>query len=407
MKTKYDAYNSWVSFFIVTCETLITGGLFYLLFLTTEDTPWHKILQAPHLQIILTVMLCYFVSAMQAGVVLYRRKVYAYQILGKVLKSTICFGVLSGVVLELGRFMDAWSYFYLTFLGLLFISLSVFRILMRWGLKRWGILHLHGDVMLNFTNLFCGYREDRLYNAIPYVSIGYLRGIDNNENELSGGIGFINRFRLNKAWDLNLELKGNINNDVMDGIRGGKNMEGSAAIMVGATYRFNRRDWTKGTGISAAEMQAVQNQLKSMNEENASLRNRVNALEEEKRNQPVVTETKASNKLPDATEYVAFFDINKAYLSEKEAVNLEAYANLIKKYPENKFIITGYADKQTGSAEFNERLSKLRAEAVYNTLVDKYGVNKDQLTMEYKGGVDTMFRENPRLSRAAIIRMAK
>lgn len=85
------------------------------MFLTTEDTPWHKILQAPHLQVILTVMLCYFVSAMQAGVVLYRRKVYAYQILGKVLKSTICFGVLSGVVLELGRFMDAWSYFYLTF----------------------------------------------------------------------------------------------------------------------------------------------------------------------------------------------------------------------------------------------------------------------------------------------------
>lgn len=29
MKTKYDAYNSWVSFFIVTCETLITGRLFY------------------------------------------------------------------------------------------------------------------------------------------------------------------------------------------------------------------------------------------------------------------------------------------------------------------------------------------------------------------------------------------
>lgn len=272
---------------------------------------------------------------------------------------------------------------------------------------KWGVLHLHGDVMLNFTNMFCGYREDRLYNAIPYVSIGYLRGIDNDENEMSGGIGLINRFRLNKAWDLNLEVKGNINNDVMDGIRGGKNMEGSMALMVGATYRFNRRNWTKGTGISAAEMQAVQSQLRSMNEENANLRNRINSLEEEKRNQPVVTETKVSNKLPDAMEYVAFFHINKAYLSDKEAVNLEAYANLIKKYPENKFIITGYADKQTGSAAYNERLSKLRAEAVYNTLVDKYGVNKDQLTMEYKGGVDTMFRENPRLSRAAIIRMAK
>lgn len=46
MRTKYYAYDRWVSLFIVTCETLITGGLFYLLFLTMEDTPWHKILQA-------------------------------------------------------------------------------------------------------------------------------------------------------------------------------------------------------------------------------------------------------------------------------------------------------------------------------------------------------------------------
>lgn len=273
---------------------------------------------------------------------------------------------------------------------------------------KWGILHLHGDVMFNFTNLFCGYREDRLYNAIPYVSIGYLRGMDNDENELSGGLGLINRFRLNKAWDLNLEIKGTVNNDVMDGIRGGKNMEGSGALMIGATYHFNRRDWSKGTGISAAEMQSVQSQLRSMNEENARLRDRVNSLENEKRNQAqAAPATETSNKLQDATEYVAFFNINKAYLSEKEAVNLEAYANLIKKYPENKFIITGYADKQTGTTQYNEQLSKLRAEAVYNTLVDKYGVNKDQLTMEYKGGVDTMFRENPRLSRAAIIRMQK
>lgn len=272
---------------------------------------------------------------------------------------------------------------------------------------KWGMLHLHGDVMFNLTNLFCGYKEDRLYNAIPYVSLGYIRNIDSNDNEMSGGVGFINRFRVSKAWDVNLELKATANNDVIDGVRGGNNLEGSAAIMVGATYRFNRRNWTKGTGVSMAEMQSVQNQLKNMNEENAALRDRINSLEEEKKNaQPVVVE-KPSNKLPDATEYVAFFDINKAYLSEKEAVNLEAYANLIKKYPENNFCITGYADKQTGSAAYNEELSKLRAEAVYNTLVDKYGVNSKQLKMEYKGGVDTMFRNNARLSRAAIIRMVK
>lgn len=137
MRTKYDTYNGWSSLFIVTCETLITGALFYVLFLATENTPWHQILKAPHLQVILTVMLCYFVSAMQIGVVLYRRKVYSYQILGRVLRSTVFFGILSGVILRLGDFMDSFSYFYLTFLILLFLCLAIFRITMRWGLKKY------------------------------------------------------------------------------------------------------------------------------------------------------------------------------------------------------------------------------------------------------------------------------
>ena len=111
MRTKYDSYNGWVNLFIVTIETLITGGLFDLLFLATENTPWHNTLMAPHLQVILTVMLCYFISGMQIGVVLYRRKVFAYQILGKVLRSTVFFGIMSGIILGVGKFMDTWSFF--------------------------------------------------------------------------------------------------------------------------------------------------------------------------------------------------------------------------------------------------------------------------------------------------------
>lgn len=189
-----------------------------------------------------------------------------------------------------------------------------------------------------------------------------------------------------------------------------KDVVPSGYLTAGITYTFKNQFKGQGQKVSAAEMEQVQSQLRSMNEENARLRDRVNTLEDEKRNQPVAPaqpQAQADNKLQDAPEYVAFFEINKAYLSQKEAVNLGSYADLIKKYPENKFVVTGYADKQTGTAEFNERLSQQRAEAVYNTLVDKYGVNKDQLSTEYKGGVDTMFQENPRLSRAAIIRMVK
>ena len=137
MRTKHQDNNNWISLFIVFYETLLTGGLFYLLFLATEDTPWHKTLLAPPFQVILTVMLCYFVSGMQIGVILYRRKVFYYQILTRVFRTIVFFGILSGVLLELGKFMNAWSFFYLTFLALLFVCLSVLRIVMRWGVKKY------------------------------------------------------------------------------------------------------------------------------------------------------------------------------------------------------------------------------------------------------------------------------
>ena len=30
-------------------------------------------------------------------------------------------------------------------------------------------MNFHGDVMLNLSNMICGYREDRLYSFIPYA----------------------------------------------------------------------------------------------------------------------------------------------------------------------------------------------------------------------------------------------
>ncbi len=271
---------------------------------------------------------------------------------------------------------------------------------------KWGMFYAHGDVMVNLSNLFCGYNENRIYNAIPYASIGWARstGSDNKDNEPSVGLGLINRFRVSKAWDINLELRGNVINDVMDKIEGGRNNEGSLALMVGATYRFKKRGWSKSSNITPAEMEAVQSQLRAMNDENKNLKDQVDQLKAEV-NRPVAPV--AEPKAYDMADYVIFFNINKANLSAKENVNLKNIAEQIKANPDTKFKVTGYADKQTGSAAYNEKLSKKRAEVVYNALVDKYGVNKDQLVIESKGGVDTMFENNPRLSRVSIISVNK
>ena len=66
------------------------------------------------------------------------------------------------------------------------------------------------------------------------------------------------------------------------------------------------------------------------------------------------------------------------------------------------YTITGYADAGTGSKRVNERLSKERAEAVYDCLVNEFGVSGSQLRVDHKGGVGNMFYDDPRLSRAVI-----
>ena len=90
-------------------------------------------------------------------------------------------------------------------------------------------------------------------------------------------------------------------------------------------------------------------------------------------------------------------------MSNQARVNLGMLAEVIKQGdPSTVYTITGYADAGTGTKAGNERLSKKRAEAVYNCLVKEFGVDKSQLQIDYKGGVDNMFYDDPRMSRAVI-----
>ena len=99
------------------------------------------------------------------------------------------------------------------------------------------------------------------------------------------------------------------------------------------------------------------------------------------------------------------FKISKSKLSNEARANLGMLAEVIKQGDKNVvYTITGYADAGTGSKATNERLSKARAQAVYDCLVKEFGVSQSQLRIDYKGGVDNMFYDDPRLSRAVITR---
>ena len=55
--------------------------------------------------------------------------------------------------------------------------------------------------------------------------------------------------------------------------------------------------------------------------------------------------------------------------------------------------VAGYADKATGSASWNQKLSEKRAQVVYDALI-AHGVDKDQLEFVGFGGTANMIGKN-------------
>lgn len=261
--------------------------------------------------------------------------------------------------------------------------------------------NFHADVLFNFTNLLGGYKE-RVWNISPYFGIGYARVYKSpSAKEVSANVGLLNTFRLCSALDINLDVRGMYVNDRFDGEGGGRFGEGMWSATIGLTYKFKQRGWNRGKTIIRREfdndaINALRRQIDDMSAENARLKQAIadgNKAEE----RVIVKKMVAPN--------LVIFKINKSNLSNEARANLGMLAEVIKSGDSDVvYTITGYADKGTGNTAGNERLSRERADAVYNCLVKEFGVSKKQLRIDYKGGVENMFYDDPRLSRAVITR---
>ncbi len=109
-----------------------------------------------------------------------------------------------------------------------------------------------------------------------------------------------------------------------------------------------------------------------------------------------------NNEVPSST--AIFFEIGKATLSSKDKARVKLLSEAINADKTNgTYVVSGYADKKTGSAKGNQKLSEKRAEAVYNLLVSE-GVDKSRLEKQAFGGVDALFFNNDVLSRTVIVK---
>jgi outer membrane protein OmpA-like peptidoglycan-associated protein len=251
-------------------------------------------------------------------------------------------------------------------------------------------MNLHVDALMNVTNMVMGYDSERFYNMIPYVGMGAVRVFDLNNYSFGFNAGLLNTFRINDSWKLNLEMGALLADKQMDGLTGPKRaFDDIFSLTAGVTYTIGGDTWNNSPDISsllmmnAAEVAALNDALMQEQNTNRNLRNQLAQKPRE-----VIKEKMVSADCAFVPQSI-FFNLNSAKIaSHKDMVNLKAVAETAK--ADNvKLRIVGYADKATGNAQYNQKLSLHRAQTIADELI-KLGVNKSNITVEGQGGVDTL-----------------
>lgn len=258
------------------------------------------------------------------------------------------------------------------------------------------------DAMLSLTNLFCGYNPDRVLDFYGFLGLGGTLGFHNKQaNNLSaagyhfdklwsgkklffdvrGGLGV--NINLSRVVALNLEANANMLPDSFNSKKG-SNRDWQFNGLVGVTVSFGR---TKTRTVETVEVvQAVEPQPEP---------------QPQPKPQPVVAQPEpVKAQQPASMEQDIFFKINSSKISATEAAKINSMIAFLKENPEAKVTVTGYADKGTGTAAYNLKISRFRAQSVADAL-RQGGIDASRITVDALGDTEQPFTENDK-NRVAI-----
>lgn len=272
------------------------------------------------------------------------------------------------------------------------------------GNEEFNIMNLHADYMFNIHNAFFGYKADRTWELIPFLGFGWAQAtksdVGNKSNELAASAGLLNKFRISDAVDFNLELRGMMANQRLDGVEGGTRAEGMASATIGFSYKFGKRTFEPKEERIIPDYSPYTNKIseleKQITEEKTQKRAILDELNQERSKAPETIQTVEYLSYP----LSVYFAVGSSKVPHEDLFNLNNYAEIIKKSGK-VFKILGSPDKLTGNPNANKKLSEERASSVYEALVYKFGVNPKQLEIVEKPGPDKNM-DNTIIGRAVI-----
>lgn len=254
----------------------------------------------------------------------------------------------------------------------------------------------HVDLLWNLSNLFSGYKETRTWNISVYPSFAYMDAAKNNE--FGAGVGMLNNFRLGNRVGLYLDLSALATKSDFAGIspRPEKRMGVLPSATFGLTVNLGKTGFKRHSSVvpaivpvpfTEAQYNDLKDKVNALEKENKDLKAQIEDLKNAKPD--TVTVSKAGDLVSPATLY---YEIGSTKLSEREEAHLEFYVkNILEQAPDKVFVLTGSADKGTGTAARNQCLSEQRVNNVKKVLVEKYGIAEDHLIVKAEGSTNNRF----------------
>jgi len=256
---------------------------------------------------------------------------------------------------------------------------------------------LQEQVLFNLSNMLMGYNEQRVWNFIPYIGGGMGRNMSYNTNALGLSVGILNTFRVSRKIALNLDINWAGFESRFDGFavtgssaNGWKNRDRVVNVEVGLTYRLGKSTWQHTQAMDAmnaltqSEIDALNGQVSDLQMENDRLSELLSQQQAPKEQPAPIVERQVIS-----APVSVFFNLNQSVIAFKRDMQNVADLVAVAKEQKAKLVVTGYADSQTGNADYNRQLSQKRADVVAEELV-KMGISRDQIEVVAAGGVNTL-----------------
>lgn len=267
------------------------------------------------------------------------------------------------------------------------------------------------DLMWDMFNSFGGVNSKRVFSIVPFVGVGGAytydlktpaanieregRQIKDNSWTIPVSTGIQLRFRLSEYVNFFLEGRAMWAGDNFNGVAYGDPVDFNISAIGGLTFKLGGDSFKSYNPCNdLARIASLNDQVNDLRGELAATATALAVAEAQLPCPPQQVVVETVEQQPQAMLATVRFTLNSARISKEEMVNVYNVAEYLKANPEYKLDIKGYADKDTGTSDYNMKLSERRAQAVYDALTKTYGIDPSRLTISPEGSATQVYDTN-------------